>query len=587
MSQQNRLAVGSSVPLSVVFPEQQSSKETFLEILANLSRDDALIMCAYINTIVTGSASLKRFDRQKYAVEFLCTETEIQKISDFAKLQGGFEHIAVFFRGQLLELARWIAKHCKNLPGGGESFNSPQFKKYFLQAALISGELWGERICRGLLIEHDNNQWLSATIKSTEESAHATRLRYLLTRGWLLNIKYLPSSYPAFSSEFQSATGLTVKQYLVCVTFISSSLTLPEIKNYSFNPQEVAAATTNYQDVFFKYFALESQSSESLKDSLWQDFSQKGYLSLRKRPIINCEGNRSIVIDPIFHNEKITVGPLFHLLSKTTGRKDNDIFSAFGSAFEDYATDILKRIYHVPSPLIQRLFCNVKRQNNKFTVFEIDAVLNYETALVIFEIKASWLREDKILDEMTDNLLNELRKKYGAIPQTNGSHKERPKGVAQLAKIVQAIAKREWLGENNEFENAKLIYPVLLVYNEQMASLLLGRFLNEEFNSLLGHTHSEVNITPLITMTIDDLENLESSIDKFSLRDLLSDYISKVPDCTISLRNFIAQSEYNDKWEKNHELDVKFNELWQQFQSELTQDIEGAALKLPQGGSPP
>jgi hypothetical protein len=48
-------------------------------------------------------------------------------------------------------------------------------------------------------------------------------------------------------------------------------------------------------------------------------------------------------------------------------------------------------------------------------------------------------------------------------------------------------------------------------------------------------------------MTIDDLENLETSLAEFGLRDLLRDYDQECPDRMRSLRSFITTSRYASK----------------------------------------
>jgi hypothetical protein len=48
-------------------------------------------------------------------------------------------------------------------------------------------------------------------------------------------------------------------------------------------------------------------------------------------------------------------------------------------------------------------------------------------------------------------------------------------------------------------------------------------------------------------MTIQDLENLEKSINNFSLVELLEDYSRECPDRMRSLHNFIAFSGYGAK----------------------------------------
>ena len=58
--------------------------------------------------------------------------------------------------------------------------------------------------------------------------------------------------------------------------------------------------------------------------------------------------------------------------------------------------------------------------------FEIDAALNEVTEIVVFEMKAAWLREDSLLDASGEEFVRQLRRKYGVLP-ADGTVGERPK----------------------------------------------------------------------------------------------------------------------------------------------------------------
>jgi hypothetical protein len=137
--------IGTFVPIEVVNPDLHSNAETLLTLLPDLSRDDTLFICARVNTLVCGvGADLT--NGQRRAIEFICSREEIGKIYAFASSHGGIDRVLVFFRGQLLELIRWVAKYCVNLPNDGNTFENPHVRSRFLQAALIAGQLWSDRL---------------------------------------------------------------------------------------------------------------------------------------------------------------------------------------------------------------------------------------------------------------------------------------------------------------------------------------------------------------------------------------------------------------------------------------------------------
>jgi hypothetical protein len=85
--------------------------------LAELSRDDALFFCARVNAVVSGfGPEFSRLDRQRRALTLLHVPEVVAAINRFAARNPTNKHWAVFFRGQPLELARWIAA----FPCGGD-----------------------------------------------------------------------------------------------------------------------------------------------------------------------------------------------------------------------------------------------------------------------------------------------------------------------------------------------------------------------------------------------------------------------------------------------------------------------------------
>jgi hypothetical protein len=69
----------------------------------------------------------------------MCSPALIDRINDFAKRHRAAGVPAVFFRGQLLELMRWTARHAKHLRNDGETYVSPECRERCVKAALIAG----------------------------------------------------------------------------------------------------------------------------------------------------------------------------------------------------------------------------------------------------------------------------------------------------------------------------------------------------------------------------------------------------------------------------------------------------------------
>jgi len=546
-----RSEVGLFVPVEEVFPGTTADERTLVSILETLDRDDTLFMAARLNTIISGPGDFDVQPRQQQALSTMCSTAQIDRVNAFARRHKAAGVPAVFFRGQLLELMRWTVRHAKCLRGDGATYVSPECREHFFKAALIAGSLWGQRVYRGKLtadapVDEARLKALGALRKGAEEGNLAPHLGIAIGRGLKLFTDYLPRHLPEFEDQFRAATGLSVGQYLGCVTALCI-YTQQRHKDGPLFITHTVAAVTAYKDIYPTLFALESQSPEQLATSFWRDFDKVGYKVLRERPIMVTADGRAMILDPTFFIERISVGALFHVVKGRSRAESLRIFSAFGDAFEEYVADTLRRMYPRRTGLVDQLLFNAKGCDAQGKRFEIDATQFGVSDAVLIETKAVFLREDAIMSENPEDFVAALRKSYGA----SRKDKERDKGVAQLARSIGAIVCGEWTGEHGEFADLPMIYPVLVAHDTRLDAPALGHFLENEFRALLGPVPQGKQVAPLTVMTIQDLENLEKSIDNFSLANLLADYSRECPDRMRSLHNFIAFSDYGPKIERN------------------------------------
>lgn len=561
------LDIGVFVVPDVLFPNVKGTEQELIEVLATLSRDDTLFHAARLNTLISGSGDYDLKGRQQAALDWLCNLAQVGRINAFITGRGNAGPVTIFFRGQCLELMRWAAHYGKNLPCDGLSFNDPKRRENFLKALLIAGVLWGKRIYADKLIggtdiDDSRRRALGAFRKGVEESNLAPHFGVVLGRGKAIFVDHLPFRYPAFADDFVRATGLPLVQYRACVAALSVYATFNHKDGPLFLTQTVGNAT-ELRDVFPKYFDLEAQTPEQLGRSLWDEFDKRGYRALRERPIMVAADGRAMILDPTFYAEKVSIGPLFHVLNAAKGRKANEIFGMFGMAFEDYVAAILGRMYPSRPFLVDRVLYGLKGINSLKPEFEIDATLFDSRAAALFEVKAAWLREDAISDDAPETFLQDIRKKYGCSPG------ERDKGVAQLARSIGSIARGTWLGPNREFSNTTVLYPVLLVHDTRFDMPALGSFLDAEFKDILGEIPASKVVAPLTVMTIHDLENLESSVEGFSFMDFLAAYTRDCGDRVQSVHNYMALSGYAKKIVPSRHLMESSIEIIGVLESEL------------------
>lgn len=531
--------VGVYLPVGEIFPGVEANGQSLIEVLRALSRDDTLFQCARLNIIVSGPGDFEMKSRQEQAISSLCTPEQHSRINDVALRRGGSGLPIVFFTGQLRELMRWAARYCKNLPGDGTTYEDPAFRERFLKAVLIASDIWGRRVFADKLTLNDDiaavrRRALGAFRKGVDETNLAPHMGIAIGRGLALFTEYMPKHFPDFGEVFEKATGLTVRQYLGCATTMVLYTMQHRKEGPLFNRDTVAAATAR-PEPYRRFLELVSQSPEQLAQSFWTDFDTLDYRALRERPVMITNDGRSIILDPAFFIERVSIGALFHV-AKSIGMK---AFAKFGDAFEDYACDILRRMYPHRPGLVDRVAFRQRGTDGKGNGFEVDSAFFDVRETAIIEIKAAFLAEKAIADDNPDALINEIRSKYGASPKSG----DRDKGVAQLARSIGAMVRGEWLGSEGEFKDATVLHPVLVVHDSRLDAPAL----ETDFRSLLGAVPAGRRVAPLTIITIQDLENLECSVEGFSLMQLLRDYDRECPDRMRSLHNFLAFSDYARK----------------------------------------
>ena len=587
--------VGVFIPVTEVFPDIESNFENFVRLLHSLSLSDTLFWCARLNNVVSSSSEYDHISRQQFGLRQFLTPEEIENVNSFVNKKGDPHSVTIFFRGQILELIRWVTLFCKDHPENGTTFEKQEIRRSFAQAALIASDIWAKRVIGDRFslngdLSITRNRALGPIRKCIEASSSAPNLIKTLGRGWALFTEYFPRYYPSFEREFELSFGLALEQYFICICAIICKFMNPneEERGTGIFDANTLGGNTPYKEILKHYLARESQTPDEIKRSLWSKISSEiksfedippyDYRCFREKPILKVQDGRAIIIDPFFYSEKASVAPLFHILKGSD--KSNEIFSAFGKAFESYALNFLRRMFpDISSLQPQRLSCNVKipKAGQSEGALEIDACLNDFNEIVLFEIKAVWIREDEILSDDYRAFLRHLREKYGT-PIDNSSQRE--KGVAQLAKVIKLIATEEFRDVYQEFASVEVVYPVLLVHDPFLGAPVYGNFLASEFKHHLDpdielrsgeYKKGKIRVAPLIVMTIEDLENLETSLEHFGLRELLNNYSRDCVDRIVSLNNYIKSSIYAEKIYYSRWLAGKSEELLKKTMDEVFQ----------------
>lgn len=553
-----------------VFPGTESNFETFMSLLKQLSLTDTLIFCFRVNHIL---AEWKKSsaEKQQNIARLFFTPEEIERMFSGSPQIRSFDEIAITIKGPILLLMQWAVMFCDNQEGDGNTFRGAAVRQAFAKAMLISNDLWQKAIKMERMLEPVSTEKarynLLCTFRQNAAGNHLPTQHGSLkaAKGYEMFIDpgYFPKCHPEFAKEFRVASGMSIKDYYTCLTYMAANIFDGKIDGKSFfqKQQAIDSVDADFCPTFARFLQLETQNADEIRYVLWGDMQRSdvhGFedvpplhdRALRARPFFITSDERIMLMDPVFFMDKMMDGPLFTLLQSGSGKAEY-FFHEFGHAFEAFVHEYLKNLYPATA-FSDRLSCPLLREpkGGEHEPQEItDACLDYGEEMVLFEIKATFLRQEKIIGCDNEEYVSMLRERY--VMTSKGE----AKGVTQLANAIARLESGEYQAAGRDFSIVKKIYPVLLVHDELVDSLMHAYFFANEFTKALKQDEILPNgflrkgkflIAAITLMTVEDLENLEFLIRRrgFSLKDALEKYTAMYPDRRETFHNFCGDAGY-------------------------------------------
>lgn len=585
------------IPLSFkqVFQDSnpRDAREALISHLQTLCRSETLRYSIHLNLFVSDLDDPRiNLAQQQVLLRMFFSKPEMDRLNQLATLtlRSDYTVPTVFFhRAQLLELIRYATLHCPNTNCHRSPVQNKKSKNRFLKSALLASEIALDRMGSEKDLEVISMRTKREKILRFMRVGSQTALQKIdparsFGRGKLMFSIYLPNEFPDFLGEFESHTQMTLDQYFSCLFIVLSHYYNIPLNQGSHSRHLIKLNLLFEQiphmaEMFTRYMKLEAQSIDELQTALLvtndrgENYNLQG---IREKPILYLTEDEAIVIDSILHVEKAMISPLFMLSRKLAERKIS-LQGHFGDAFEKYVQDILKKMY-TKSDENLRIGDELVIEGDEIC----DACVIEGDSLLLFEIKAVWVRDDKIASPDHTEYLSELRNKYG----------KEGNAAFQLARAVNRLISGEWALKNHMMQRTKRIYPVLVAYDSSLNAPGYFWFFGSEFRTLIEHdavlknsktlmTKSKWEIAPVTIITIDVLENLEASVKNFKLSDLLRDFFAYCDtnfrdiDDDLSLSEFIRR-KYVEKMDLNGSVVKKALETFEESVNMINPDLHNS-----------
>jgi hypothetical protein len=569
--------VHTYVHVEIPFPEDHASVGALQAILQGIPQDVALSVVCIANRELAAPTGEKRRARQQRLLTWLATQEDIERINWFMRGKPGAP-LFPFFRGQMLELLRWILLFCPDESSDiDDGLADADIRRKLFKAALMTSEIWGQRTSEQSIVADGvffGEKALAYSRASVDSNAMAPDLWRSLGRARTLFGEYVPSRWRRFGHDFQSRSGLTILNYQACAAAIVASYMIKRADKGLMALPTFAEHLVDNQ-VMNAFMQLTTSTRQELARSIWTseairlakagEIPEMNTKPLRERPIVRINDDLGAILDPIYFSDVLLIGPLFVTVRGMPQGDSNARFGNFGRAFETYVLDTLKRVLghdkHVSNPL---------RRNVPILDLEIDGLAQAGHFQFAFEVKSLFIKESEIVPRDPDLYIQILRSRYVFDADSDRPHK----AVSQLVRVVRALEAEMVRADEADRLRLTLVFPIMVVHDELLSAPLHGRFLAVEFRERLApqellpsgqmRLNSSLRVAPLIVLTVADIEDLESSAGAVSFTQAVSEYSSALQDRELSFHDFIAGSPFASLMAANPELAKHGTELFRQ-----------------------
>jgi hypothetical protein len=446
----------------------------------------------------------------RFARQFLPTYyPAIKRLYDSGTQRVTFTRISILF----------VLKHaCAVCPDDGRDVRTPQDIEQLLSCCLLANDLLLGR----LPTPKDTPLEKAANLLPFSNYVPQDTYPTDLARNLLLLEDIAPQlaarpDYIDLAEAFRNATGLTPRQFCE-LTLATSSKFITNVDAQLQNPNTALLLTS----AFYQHTAIPAADINAFLARLHISMGAlraearrpatlgSDFLLFQRRPLIEISGPAYVCPDPGFLLDKAGPSLYWTLHEATPAHQRGALLTYWAGLIEQY---------------VHWLFAETYQGRGRFQVSPRfpngdeagDALLQEGSTLFLFEIKASILTVQAKYGFSPDALKSELHQK--AITGEDGERK----GVAQLRHNLV-----RWLDGDDvpyvDRTSVKTIQPILVFLDHAFTSPYLNVLYNEHFNSADLHWRYRRTITPLFSITIDDLENALPYTNQHELRDILESY---------------------------------------------------------------
>lgn len=273
--------------------------------------------------------------------------------------------------------------------------------------------------------------------------------------------------------------------------------------------------------------------------------SKSNFTGLKATPLLKVSDRSFMIINWDFLARKVYDGMLFDFYSQS-GIANESRFLKFPSFKQFIGENSIEK--YLFRRLIKGCFKNkhcIIEFDNRESSGHPDAYVRNGKKIFLFEIKDSLFPSNVIDSEEYNLIKSEIDKKYN-------SKEPKKKGVHQLLSQIRELSKKSF--EKKSYDELKIktrnliIYPILIYTDPHFDLPGIGRYLDEEFRTLIEAEGFDQKFQRIKSLTFMNIDFLVSHLNELQKREASLDKLIDASEAELKKRNkrFIRTNSTDD-----------------------------------------
>ena len=554
-------AVGVYLRHSEILPGTAKLEDRYWNLLRQTPVAGGVGVLASINSLLSEHRSLNR-DVHKFLTERFVTPAIAMKVAEQNVSGGGFS--GVFTRTGCLQLMRHLLVYGnRSVKPAGRS------EKELGELALLTNEF----IQRDPVVDPARlpNLDLLLSFVPVWDIHNPRDLAYALSRMFTILTEILPGNDPEVRRLAAKAglniSGITVGS-LALNDFIAAVFGLfaygRNIKGPAFSvfdtrqifsqvgfPPQILRKLVKDRALTAAEFRKRLGGKARTRKAFGEELERRSFLTeslnlFRQFPFMRLDANGVLILDLEFLAELLTSGVYWNIFDSLPPNRRESFKELWGRLFEIYGVALLKDFYPHASGILAA--------DVNYNGGQVDALLDFGEAVVVFEIKSSLLTEAAKRGGDRSKFVADFERKFVR------NEKGKPKALLQLAASCKAI-------EDGKIRTAMRpgrIYPVCISDEPAVESFFFTSYANETFEKELP---AGSRIRPVTMMSVNELEEILPYVSEnlFSWPELLDFRLSGPTRGAFSVHQAIYDllREKGLSARRNQAIRKSFDEVWE------------------------